>query len=157
MAELVIIPCGSEDRAEAARRRLFELQREHVIQLDDAVVAVREADGAVRMNHLVSTRGGMPSSGAVWGLLVGVIFLNPVLGVPAGTEADAAPLEDVGIQPGFMDAAAAALGPGQAALCLMARRSEADRLLPALEDMGATVLRTRVDAAQERRLREAIG
>ena len=50
MADLVIVAYESEEKAEAARKKLIELQKEYLIELGDAVVAVRQQDGSVKLN-----------------------------------------------------------------------------------------------------------
>ena len=54
MANLIIIAYDTEATAEAARKKLFELQKEYLIELGDAVVAVRQPDGQVTLNQLVN-------------------------------------------------------------------------------------------------------
>jgi uncharacterized membrane protein len=159
MPDLVIIAYGSEDQAEAARKRLFELQREHLIELSDAVVAVREGDGTVRLNQLVNMTAAGAASGGMWGALVGLIFLNPMLGAAMGAGAGALSghFADVGINGEFMREAAAALAPGEAALCVMVRRVTANAILPQMARFGGRLLRTQLSDAQEYRLRETIG
>jgi uncharacterized membrane protein len=159
MPDLVIIAYGSEDQAEAARKRLFELQREHLIELSDAVVAVREGDGTVRLNQLVNMTAAGAASGGMWGALVGLIFLNPMLGAAMGAGAGALSghFADVGINDEFMREAAAALAPGEAALCVMVRRVTANAILPQMAQFGGRLLRTQLSDAQEYRLRETIG
>ena len=63
LPDLVIIAHDTAETAEAARRKLFELQKEYLIELGDAVAAVHEADGNVRLNHLIN----MTSVGAASG------------------------------------------------------------------------------------------
>jgi uncharacterized membrane protein len=58
-------------------------QKEHLIDLEDACVVERGKYGKVRIKQAVSmtalaaARGG--SMGALWGTLVGLLFLNPLL------------------------------------------------------------------------------
>jgi uncharacterized membrane protein len=88
MADL-IIAYDTEATAEAARKKLFELQKEHLIELGDAVVAVRQPDGHVKLNQLVSTTAAGAASGGMWGALIGLLFLNPLLGAAIGAGAGA--------------------------------------------------------------------
>ena len=55
-----------------------------------------------------------------------------------------------------MKDAAAALTPGQAALCVMVRKVTADKVLPAMAAFGGKVLRTNLTAEQETRLQDAL-
>ena len=158
MADLVIIAYESEDKAEAARKKLFELQKEYLIELGDAVVAVRQADGNVKLNQLVSMTAAGAASGGMWGALIGLLFLNPLLGaaVGAGAGALSGRLTDIGISDQFMKDSAAALTPGQAALCVLVRKVTADKVLPAMAAFGGKVLHTGLSAEQEAKLQAGL-
>jgi len=158
MADLVIIAYDTEATAEAARAKLFELQKEYLIELGDAVVAVRQADGTVKLNQLINMTAAGAASGGMWGALVGILFLNPLLGaaIGAGAGALSGKFTDVGINDNFMKQAAEALAPGQAALCVLVRKVTADKVLPAMAHFGGTVLRTNMTDTQEAALREAL-
>ncbi|MBX6375053.1 MAG: DUF1269 domain-containing protein [Acetobacteraceae bacterium] len=158
MADLVIIAYENEEKAEAARRKLLELQKEYLIELSDAVVAVRQADGTVKLNQMINTTATGAASGALWGTLIGMLFLAPLLGAAAGAGMGALGgyLTDIGIDDKFMKDAAEALKPGQAALCVMVRKVTADKVLPAMAQFGGTVLRTNLTAEQETKLQEAL-
>lgn len=158
MADLIIIAYPDEATAEAARQKLFELQREYLIEMGDAVVAVRQPDGHVKLNQMINMTAAGAASGALWGTLVGLIFLNPLLGaaVGAGAGALSGRFTDIGIGDQFMKDAAEALQPGQAALCVLVRKVTADKVIPAMAVFGGTVLRTNLSAEQEARLRATI-
>jgi uncharacterized membrane protein len=50
MSDLIVIVYPSEKKAEEIRQRLLELQNEYVVELEDAVIAVRSEDGNIRLN-----------------------------------------------------------------------------------------------------------
>lgn len=158
MADLVIIAYPDETTAEAARAKLVELQKQYLIELGDAAIAVRHADGTVKLNQLINTTAAGAAGGAMWGTLIGLLFLNPLLGAAAGAGAGALSgyLTDVGIDDKFLKEAAGALAPGQAALCVLVRKVTADKVLPEMAHFGGTVLRTNLSAEQEGKLREAL-
>jgi uncharacterized membrane protein len=158
VADLVIIAYETEANAEAARKKLFDLQKEYLIELGDAVVAVRQPDGNVKLNQLVNMTAMGAASGGMWGALVGMLFLNPLLGaaVGAGAGALSGRFRDIGISDQFMKDAASALNPGQAALCVLVRKVTADKVLPAMAEFGGTVLRTSLSAEQEAKLQDAL-
>jgi len=158
MTDLVIVAYDSEATAEAARKKLIELQKEYLIELGDAVVAVRQPDGSVKLNQMVNLTAISAASGAMWGGLIGLLFLNPLIGAAVGAGAGAlgGRLTDIGIDDKFMKDAASALTPGQAALCVLVRRVTADKVLPAMAAFGGTVLRTSLSAEQEAKLRDAL-
>lgn len=158
MADLVIIAYESEEKAESARTKLLELQKEYLIELGDAAIAVRQANGSVKLNQLINMTAAGAASGGMWGALVGLLFLNPLIGaaIGAGAGALSGHFTDIGIDDKFMKDAASALAPGQAALCVLVRKVTADKVLPAMAAFGGTVLRTNLSAEQEGKLREAL-
>jgi len=158
MADLVIVSYESEEKAEAARQKVLELQKEYLIELGDAVVAVRQADGNIKLNQLLNTTTAGALSGGMWGALIGLLFLNPLLGaaIGAGGGALSGYLTDIGIDDKFLKEATSSLTPGKAALCLLVRKSTPDKVLPAMAVFGGTVLRTSLSAEQEAKLRDAL-
>jgi uncharacterized membrane protein len=158
MADLIIVAYPDEKTAEAARKKLFELQKEYLIQLGDAVIAEREADGSVKLHQVVNTTAAGAAGGALWGTLIGMLFLNPILGAAVGAGAGALSgyLTDIGIDDKFLKDAAQALTPGQAALCVLVRSVTADKVLPQMAQFGGTVLRTNLTSEQEAKLRAAL-
>ena len=94
----------------------------------------------------------------MWGALIGLLFLNPLLGAAIGAGAGAlrGRFTDIGIDDKFMKDAAAALTPGQAALCVLVRKVTADKVLPAMAGFGGKVLRTNLTSEQEAKLQEAL-
>jgi uncharacterized membrane protein len=56
MSDLLVIAYPTEAQAEAARGKLLGMQKEYLIELGDAVVAVRQPDGQVKLNVEASVR-----------------------------------------------------------------------------------------------------
>jgi uncharacterized membrane protein len=158
MSDLVIIAYENESTAEAARAKLLELQKEYLIEVGDAVVAVRQPDGSVKLNQLINTTAVSATSGALWGTIIGFLFLNPLIGAAIGAGAGAirGHFTDIGIDDKFMKDAAAALTPGHAALCVMFRNVTADKVMTAMAAFGGTVLRTNLSTEQEAKLQAGL-
>ena len=53
MSDLVAIVYRSEAKAEEVRQRLLELQREYLITIRDAVIAVKTDNDSVKLNQMV--------------------------------------------------------------------------------------------------------
>ena len=158
MADLVEIAFPSEQKAEEVRQRLLDMQKEYLIELGDAVIAVKQPDGRVKLNQLFHPTGTGAASGALWGALIGMIFLMPLPGaaIGAASGAIAGALSDVGINDNFMKEAAQSLQSGNAALFLLIRKMTTDKVLAALQGEGGTVLRTSFDHTKEEALRAAL-
>ena len=84
MSDLVVIAFPSEAKAEEVRTKILELQKEYLIELGDAAIAVKQPDGTVRLNQLINTTAAGAVSGTFWGTLVGLIFLMPLAGAAIG-------------------------------------------------------------------------
>ncbi|MDQ0468763.1 DUF1269 domain-containing protein [Labrys wisconsinensis] len=158
MSDLVAIIYPTEEQAESVRKTLFELQKEYVIELGDAVIAVKAADGSVKLNQLFNTTAVGALSGGFWGLLIGTIFLMPVIGAALGAASGAVggALTDFGINDAFMKDLSSSLQPGNAALFVLIRKMTADKVLDAVKGTGGTVLKTSLDHSKEQALRDAI-
>ncbi len=158
MSDLVFIAFPSEQKAEEVREKVLEMQKEYLIELGDAVVAVKDDKGRIKLNQLMNTTAAGAVSGALWGTLIGLIFLNPLLGTAIGAASGAlgGSLTDVGINDQFMKDAASALQPGTAGLFLLIRKMTTDKVLADLKGVGGTVMRTSLDETKEAALREAL-
>lgn len=158
MSDLVFIAFPSEQKAEEVRDRVLEMQKEYLIELADAVVAVRDDKGRIKLNQLMNTTAAGAVSGAFWGTLVGFIFLMPLVGTAIGAASGAlgGKLTDVGINDQFMKDAAEALAPGNAGLFLLIRKMTTDKVLADLRGVGGTLMRTSLTDDQEQALRAAL-
>jgi uncharacterized membrane protein len=158
MSDLIAIVYPSEQKAEEVRQRLFQLQKEYLIKISDAVIAVKTEAGPVKLNQLVNTTAMGAASGSFWGLLIGILFLNPIIGVALGAASGAlgGALSDYGINDAFMKELSATIKPGNAALFVLIQQMTADKVLKEIKDAGGTVLKTSLDDSKEQTLREAL-
>jgi uncharacterized membrane protein len=158
MADLVEIAFPSEEKAEQVRQKLLDMQREYLIELSDAVIAVKQPNGRVKLNQLFNPTASGAASGTFWGALIGMIFLMPLAGAAIGAASGAlgGALADVGINDRFMRDAAQSLQSGNAALFLLVRKMTTDKVLAALQGEGGTVIRTSFDESKEEALRAAL-
>lgn len=159
MSDLVFIAFDSEQKAEEVRERVLGMQREYLIEVGDAVIAVRDENGRVKLNQLVSTTAAGAASGAMWGALIGLIFMMPLAGAAVGAAGGAlgGALTDVGINDDDMKRQAnEALKPGTAGLFLLIRKMTTDKVLEDLKGVGGTVIRSSFDHALEAKLQQAL-
>lgn len=167
MAELVAVSFGNPQEADRVLTDLRRLEKEYLIDLEDAVVAVRQPDGKVQLKQSVSmvqmgaASGGL--TGALWGTLVGLLFLNPLAGFAIGGLAGAGggalsgTLIDYGIDDNFIRSLAETLPEGSSALFVLVRKAQPEKILAELSKFpGGKVLRTSLSPEQEARLQEAL-
>jgi uncharacterized membrane protein len=158
MSDLAAIVYPSEAKAEEVRQRLLKLQKENLITISDAVVAVKTDSGGVKLNQLVNATPVGAMTGSFWGLLIAVLILHPILGVAVGVASGAfggAP-SDFGIDDSFMKELSASLQTGNTALFLLIRNMTADKVLKEIKDAGGIVLTTSLDETKEKALRDAL-
>jgi uncharacterized membrane protein len=158
MSDLLVVAFPTEAKAEEVRKKLLDMQQEYLIELEDAVVAVKQPNGQVKLNQLFHPTRFGAASGALWGTLIGLIFMMPLVGTAVGAASGAigGALTDAGINDQFMKDAAQALQAGNAALFLLIRKMTTDKVLEALQGVGGTVMRTSFDHTKEEALRKAL-
>jgi len=158
MSELVVIAFPTEAKAEDVRQKLLAMQKEYLIEMADAVIAIKDDKGRIKLNQLVNTKAVGAVSGTFWGTLIGLIFLMPLAGAAMGAAsgAIAGALADVGINDRWMKDVAAAIQPGTAALFVLVRKVSGDKVLERLKGEGGTVLKTSLDHTKEAALQAAL-
>jgi uncharacterized membrane protein len=159
MSTLVVIGYDDQFKAEEVRLKLWKLQKEYLIDLEDAVVAIKDDKGSVKLHQAVNLTAAGAVSGGFWGSLVGLIFLNPLLGLAVGatTGAVSGALTDVGIDDKFMKELAETLAPGSSALFVLVRKATPDKVLEEIKGSGGKVLRTSLSHDDEAKLQAALG
>src|ERR1700746_1334550 len=158
MSDLVVIAFPTEAKAEEVRQKLLAMQKEYLIELSDAAIAVKDAQGNIKLNQLINTTAAGAVTGAFWGTLIGLIFLMPLAGAALGAASGTLSgyLTDVGIDDKWMKETAAAIQPGTAALFVLVRKVTADKVLERLKGEGGTVLKTSLDHTKEAALQAAL-
>jgi uncharacterized membrane protein len=168
MSELVVVGFDDTQQADRALNELVRLSKEHLIDLEDAVVAIRSQDGTVRIKQSVNLIGiGAAQgslSGALWGSLVGLLFLNPLLGfaagaaVGAGSGALAGSLSDYGIDDDLIRSIGDTLQPNTSALFVLVRKVQPEKVLADITGAGfqGKVIRSSLSPEQEQRLQAAL-
>lgn len=158
MSDLLVIAFPSEQKAEEVRKKLFEMQKEYLIDMGDAVVAVKDAEGHIKLNQLFNTTAIGGVNGMFWGAVIGMFFFLPIVGaaVGAGAGALSGALTDFGINDKFMKDVANAIPAGGAALFVLVNKMTTDKVLAGLEGAGGTILRTSFDKSKEDAIRAAL-
>jgi uncharacterized membrane protein len=158
MSELIVIGYDNLYEAEEVRIKLVKMQRDYLIDLEDAVVAVKQPDGKIKLNQIYQLTALGAVSGGFWGALVGLLFLNPLLGaaVGAGAGAISGALSDVGINDDFMKELAGTLKPGSSALFILVRKATPDKALEELRGVGGKIIQTSLSHEDEAKLQAAL-
>lgn len=158
MGELIVLAFDTENGAEQMRDDLVRLQKEHIITLDDAAVVIRQQDGHVKVKQAVSLVGAGAMGGAFWGLLIGIIFWMPWLGLIIGAASGAlvGKFSDVGVDDEFINQVGSTIQPGNSALFLLIEKATPDKLMDELKThKNVKVLKTSLSHEQEEKLKAA--
>lgn len=158
MSELIVIGYDDVHKAEEVRLTLIKLQKEYLIDMEDAVVAVKKPDGKIKLHQMFEPTAYGAVSGSFWGLLIGTIFLSPFFGVAVGAAsgAVAGALTDVGINDKFMKELAETLKPNSSALFVLVRKVTTDKVMEELKGSGGKVLKTSLNHENEDALQNAL-
>ncbi|MGW3492841.1 DUF1269 domain-containing protein [Streptomyces sp. NPDC001020] len=158
MSNLFVVAYNELATANQVREKLFELSREHLVDLEDAVVVERREDGKIKLHQAVSNTAVGAAGGALWGGVIGLLFLQPLLGAAVGAAAGAAggSLTDTGINDDFMRNLSRNLRPGAAALFALFKTAATDKVFPQIAEYGGHLVQTSLSQADEDALREAI-
>lgn len=155
MSTLVAIEYDDPLKAEEMRLKFLKMQKEYLVDLEDAVVAVKDAQGKVKLHQFINTTKAGALSGGFWGTLIGLLFLNPLLGL-AASGAVAGALTDVGINDNFMKELAANMTPNSSVLFILVRKSTPDKVLGELRGTGGKILSTSLSHEDEAKLQAAL-
>src|SRR4051812_44251438 len=166
MAELIVVGFDDPDEADRALTELARLQKEYLIDLEDAVVAIRDPEGKLRLKQSVDLVGiGAASGGlwgAMWGSLVGLLFLNPLIGLAAGAALGAGAgalsgsLADYGIDDDFIRQIGETIQPNTSALFVLVRKAQPEKVLAEISRFRGRVIRSSLSPEQEARLQAAL-
>jgi len=158
VSDLIAVAYPDRETAETVRQRLAQLTLEHMLELEDAVVVDRDEDGKVKLHQAHNPVARGAAGGALWGGLIGMLFLAPLFGMLVGAAAGgtSGAFVDVGVNDQFMKQLGEKLTPGGAALIVLVRKVTPDKVLPEISQYGGEVLQTSLDDESEAKLREVL-
>jgi uncharacterized membrane protein len=158
MSTLIAIGYDEPYKAEEIRLKLRKMQQDYLIDLEDAVVAVKNSKGKIKLHQAINMTAAGAATGGFWGTLIGLIFLNPLIGLAVGASAGAVSgaLTDVGINDNFMKNLAANMKPNGSMLFVLVRKSTPDKVLAEIKGTGGEVLQTSLSHDDEAKLQAAL-
>ncbi len=158
MSELIVVGFDNELKADEVLHKLGDMQKEHLVDLDDAVVVIKNEKGKVKVKQSYDLVTSGALSGGFWGSLIGLLFLHPLLGVAAGlaTGALSGALTDIGVDDEFIKDLGKTIEPSTSALFLLVRKATPDKVLEELRPYGGKLLRTSLSKSDEASLKAAL-
>ena len=159
MSELMVLGFPNEVEADRFGVKLAEMQKDMIVQLQDAAMVVRDADGKPHVKHDNHLVGAGALGGAFWGMLFGLLFFIPFLGlaIGAGMGALFGKLGKTGIDKQVLEQMGDAVPPGKAGWFLLISQMTEDKFLAAVAGTNAKLVRSNLSAAQEEELKNAFG
>jgi uncharacterized membrane protein len=158
MSHLVVIGYDDMHKAEEIRLKLAKMQKDYLIDLEDAVVVVKKPDGKIKLHQALNLTAFGAVEGTFWGALIGLLFLSPLFGAAMGASAGAisGALSDVGIDDNFMKELSKTLKPGTSALFVLVKKVTPDKVAEELQGTGGTILKTSLTHENEDKLQKVL-
>jgi len=158
MSNLVVVAYPDQYRAAEVMAALRRLNKEYLIDLEDACYVTKDANGKIKLHQNTSITGAGAAWGGLWGMLIGLLFFVPFLGfaIGAGMGAIAGKLSDYGIDDKFAKQLTSTLQPNSSAIFVLVQKSTPDKVVPELAKYGGTVLQTSLPKETEEKLQEAL-
>ena len=157
MSDLIVI--GYDDAATARRayEQVLALQQDFIVELRGLAVVDVDADGKTHIDTPQRIIGLSAMSGALWGMLFGILFLVPGMALIGGAVgALMGKLNKSGVNAQFRARVQDLLAPGHSAVVIMAGKVTEDRFASAMQPFGGTVLKTSLSEADEKELAEEL-
>jgi len=160
MSNLVALVFNDDTTAFEVRAELAKMQKEYLIEMEDAVVVTKDDKGKVKLHQATNLTMAGAVGGSFWGMLIGLLFLNPLIGMAVGAGAGAlsGKFADIGISDKMMTELAASFEPGNSALFVLVRKATGDKVLGRLKPFvgKAKVFKTSLSKDDEDSLRAAL-
>lgn len=159
MSKLVVIAYDTPNKAAEVRGKLRKLQKDQAIDVEEVLVAVKDEDGEVSLLQTYKPVVTGRSNRGFWNTLIGLVLMNPVLGMATARRADAVSgaLTEVGVDEDFLKDLTATFQNGSSVLFALVRdASSPEKVLAELRGTGGTVLQTTLLHEMEEKLQTAL-
>ena len=160
MTTLSVLMFPTADGAQQMESTLLSLQKQHLIAVQDAAV-VTWAKGAKKpkTQQLHSLTGQGALVGVFWGMLFGLLFFIPIIGLAGGAALGAlfGRFADYGIDDDFIERTREKVTEGTSALFLLTTGAVQDKVVEALQGQTFEILSTSLPKKKEDELRAAFG
>ena len=158
MATLSVLKFETSDGAGEALELVKSLQKQQLITLQDAaIVTWPEGAKKPKTKQLISLAGIGALNGAFWGMLFGLIFFVPLLGLAVGAAFGAfgASMADVGIDDQFIKKTKEKVTEGTSALFLLTSDATTDKVVEQMKKLDFEIISTSLSQEEEDQLKAA--
>ncbi|HTP07369.1 MAG TPA: DUF1269 domain-containing protein [Anaerolineae bacterium] len=160
MATLSVLRFSTPDGAQKMESTLLELQRQHLIEVQDAAIVTWPLGKTKpQTKQLRSLVGQGALTGAFWGMLFGLLFFVPFFGLAVGAAIGvlSGKFADYGIDDNFIKQTREKVTEGTSALFLLTARAVQDKVVEAMQGQTFEILSTSLSKEKEDELRAAFG
>ncbi|MFJ2633707.1 DUF1269 domain-containing protein [Streptomyces sp. NPDC087422] len=156
MSELIVIGYEDPSVAKDAYTAVQNLQNDYVVNLTGLAIVSVDEEGKTHVDTPSKIVGVSAASGALWGMVFGILFLVPGLGLLMGAAMGGllGKLGKSGIDDQFRGQVQALLTPGTTAVVIMASKITEDKFADAMQTYGGTLLKTSLSDEDEEELSE---
>ena len=158
MATLSVLKFETSDGAGEALELVKSLQKQQLITLQDAaIVTWPEGAKKPKTKQLISLAGIGALNGAFWGMLFGLIFFVPLLGLAVGAVFGAfgESMADVGIDDQFIKKTKEKVTEGTSALFLLTSDATTDKVVEQMKKLDFEIISTSLSQEEEDQLKAA--
>jgi uncharacterized membrane protein len=154
MSELIVIGYDNQDAATQAYNKVLDLNKDYVVTLSGLAIVTVDADGKSHVDTPQKIVGVSAASGALWGMLIGLLFFVPGVGLLLGGAMGVlfGKLSQSGVNDQFRSQVQEMLKPGRSAVVIMASKITGDKFTEAMAPFGGTVLKTSLSEQDEKEL-----
>jgi len=159
MSEIIVIGYDQQSTATQAYKEVLTLQHDFVVELTGLAIVRVDDEGKSHVETPQKIVGVSAASGALWGMLIGILFLVPFFGFALGGAMGAlmGKMGKSGIDEQFRSQVQALLKPGGAAVVIMASKITDDKFANAMKQFGGTLLKTSLSEDDEKELAHELG
>lgn len=153
MSDLIVIGYDNPQTARQAYEQVLRLQKDFIVELRGLAIVDVDADGKTHVDTPRRIIGTSAAFGAMWGLLIGLLFFVPGMVLLGGAiGAILGRLNQSGVNAEFRDRVDHLLEPGHSAVVIMASKITQEKFAAAMQPFGGTILQTSLSESDEREL-----
>jgi uncharacterized membrane protein len=154
VSELIVIGYDDHAKATEAYNEVIAMQSDYVVTLNGLAIVTVDSEGKSHVETPSKIVGVSAASGALWGMVIGLLFFVPFVGLALGglTGALFGKLGKSGVNDEFRSQVNDLLKPGMAAVVVMASKITEDKFATRMQPFGGTVLKTSLSEEDEKEL-----
>lgn len=158
-SQLIVVTFADAAQAEGLYEALLKLEKQKVVNLEDAVFVNKGEDGKFKVDERVHNekRSGT-GKGALFGLLIGTMLGGPVLGLASGAIVGRmiGKRLDLGVDEGTIQSIAEDLDHGQTALFILGSAKHRPTVVETFRQFDGKIVQSTLDSDAHKQLQAAL-